>query len=111
MGGGAVLSLQNYKCHIKIDIVINNYSSYFLKSNKVFDQFDTDASWSLSKPEIKYACNCLGLKAWDIDEFFIGLDTNKDGEISLMEFKENLPSYLFKAMAAKLSHDGLIEGF
>ena len=42
--GGAVLSLQNYKCHIKIDIVINNYSSYFLKSNKVFDQFDTDAS-------------------------------------------------------------------
>merc|ERR1711862_580176 len=41
---------------------------------KVFDQFDTDNSGSLSKEEIKYACNCLGLKAWDIEEFFTGLD-------------------------------------
>merc|ERR1712110_1133782 len=77
---------------------------------KVFDQFDTDNSGSLSKEEIKYACNCLGLEAWDIDEFFTGLDENKDGEISLQEFKDNLPPYVFKAMSAKLSKDGLIEG-
>ena len=77
----------------------------------MFDQFDTDASGSLSKDEIKYGCNCLGLKAWDIDEFFVGLDENADGEISLSEFKDNLPSYVFKAMATKLTHDGLIEGF
>ena len=68
---------------------------------QVFDQFDTDASGSLSKDEIKYGCNCLGLKAWDIDEFFVGLDENSDGEISLSEFKDNLPSYVFKAMAKK----------
>ena len=78
---------------------------------QVFDQFDTDASGSLSKDEIKYGCNCLGLKAWDIDEFFVGLDENADGEISLSEFKDNLPSYVFKAMATKLMNDGLIEGF
>ena len=78
---------------------------------QVFDQFDTDASGSLSKDEIKYGCNCLGLKAWDIDEFFVGLDENADGEISLSEFKDNLPSYVFKAMATKLTNDGLIEGF
>merc|ERR1711944_26664 len=77
---------------------------------KVFDQFDTDNSGSLSKEEIKYACNCLGLKAWDIDEFFPGLDENGDGEISLQEFKDNLPPYVFKAMSAKLTKDGLIEG-
>merc|ERR1711944_160534 len=77
---------------------------------KVFDQFDTDNSGSLSKEEIKYACNCLGLKAWDIDEFFTGLDENADGEISLQEFKDNLPPYVFKAMSAKLTKDGLIEG-
>jgi len=77
---------------------------------KVFDQFDTDNSGSLSKEEIKYACNCLGLKAWDIDEFFVGLDENGDGEISLQEFKDNLPPYVFKAMAGKLTKDGLIEG-
>ena len=53
--------------------------------------------------------NCLGLKAWDLNEFFVGLDTNKDGEISLNEFKENLPSYVFKAMAQKLNDQGLIE--
>ena len=89
--------------------MLSHSYSYFIV--KVFDQFDTDNSGSLSKEEIKYACNCLGLKAWDIDEFFIGLDSNKDGEISLQEFKDNLPPYVFKAMAQKLSHDGLIEGF
>ena len=86
-------------------------SWYFANSLlKVFDQFDTDNSGSLSKEEIKYACNCLGLKAWDIDEFFVGLDENGDGEISLQEFKDNLPPYVFKAMAGKLTKDGLIEG-
>merc|ERR1719412_1516802 len=44
---------------------------------KVFDQMDTDNSGALSKEEIKNACNCLGLKAWDIDEFFVGSDVNK----------------------------------
>jgi len=77
---------------------------------KVFDQIDTDSSGSLSKEEIIHAMNCLGLKAWDLEEFFVGLDVNKDGEISLTEFKENLPSYVFKAMAQKLNDQGLIEG-
>jgi len=77
---------------------------------KVFDQFDTDNSGSLSKDEIKNAMNCLGLKAWDVNEFFNGLDEDKNGEISLAEFKDNLPSYVFKAMAQKLNDQGLIEG-
>merc|ERR1712184_215396 len=76
---------------------------------KVFDQFDTDNSGSLSKDEIKNAMNCLGLKAWDVNEFFNGLDEDKNGEISLAEFKDNLPSYVFKAMAQKLNDQGLIE--
>merc|ERR1712062_929613 len=65
---------------------------------------------SLSKDEIKNAMNCLGLKAWDVNEFFNGLDEDKNGEISLAEFKDNLPSYVFKAMAQKLNDQGLIEG-
>ncbi len=69
---------------------------------------DTDNSGALSKQEIKNACNCLGLKAWDIDEFFVGLDTNADGEISLAEFKDNLPKFVLQAMATKLANDGLI---
>jgi len=77
---------------------------------KVFDQFDTDNSGSLSKDEIINAMNCLGLKAWDMEEFFVGLDVNNDGEVSLAEFKDNLPPYVFKAMAAKLNAQGLIEG-
>merc|ERR1712140_110435 len=77
---------------------------------KVFDQFDTDNSGSLSKEEIINAMNCLGLKAWDVNEFFNGLDEDKNGEISLSEFKDNLPSYVFKAMSQKLNKDGLIEG-
>jgi len=77
---------------------------------KIFDQFDTDNSGSLSKDEIKNAMSCLGLKAWDVNEFFVGLDVNGDGEISLAEFKDNLPSYVFKAMAQKLTAQGLIEG-
>ena len=76
---------------------------------KVFDQFDTDHSGSLCKDEIIHAMNCLGLKAWDLNEFFVGLDTNKDGEISLNEFRENLLSYVFKAMTQKLNDQGLIE--
>lgn len=71
---------------------------------------DTDNSGALSKEEIKNACNCLGLKAWDIDEFFVGLDVNKDGEIELKDFKDNLPTFVYQAMAAKLTNDGLIEG-
>jgi len=78
---------------------------------KVFDQMDTDNSGALSKQEIKDACSCLGLKAWDIDEFFVGLEVNADGEIELAEFKSNLPKFVFDAMAAKLSKDGLIDGF
>ena len=85
-------------------------NTFSISKIKVFDQFDTDNSGSLSKEEIKYACNCLGLKAWDIDEFFVGLDENGDGEISLQEFKDNLPPYVFKAMQGKLTKDGLIEG-
>ena len=54
--------------------------------------------------------NCLGLKAWDMEEFFVGLDVNQDGEVSLAEFKDNLPPYVFKAMATKLNDQGLIEG-
>ena len=54
--------------------------------------------------------NCLGLKAWDVNEFFNGLDEDKNGEISLAEFKDNLPSYVFKAMSQKLNDQGLIEG-
>ena len=102
-----MLSLQT---KLKKDLLYksNQFRTLF---EQVFDQFDTDASGSLSKDEIKYGCNCLGLKAWDIDEFFVGLDENADGEISLSEFKDNLPSYVFKAMATKLTNDGLIEGF
>jgi Ca2+-binding EF-hand superfamily protein len=76
----------------------------------VFDQMDADNSGTLSKDEIKNAMVCLGLKAWDADEFFVGLDENADGEISLQEFKDNLPSYVYKAMAQKLNDQGLIEG-
>ena len=83
---------------------------FFILKIKVFDQFDTDNSGSLSKDEIKNAMNCLGLKAWDVNEFFNGLDEDKNGEISLAEFKDNLPSYVFKAMAQKLNDQGLIEG-
>jgi Ca2+-binding EF-hand superfamily protein len=72
---------------------------------------DVDNSGALSKEEIKAACSCLGLKAWDIDEFFVGLEVNSDGEIELSEFKSNLPKFVFDAMASKLSKDGLIEGF
>jgi len=77
---------------------------------KVFDQMDADNSGWLSKDEIKNAMSCLGLKAWDANEFFVGLDTNGDGEISLSEFKDNLPPYVYKAMAKKLNDQGLIEG-
>ena len=83
---------------------------FFILKIKVFDQFDTDNSGSLSKDEIKNAMNCLGLKAWDVNEFFNGLDEDKNGEISLAEFKDNLLSYVFKAMAQKLNDQGLIEG-
>ena len=76
----------------------------------MFDQFDTDHSGDLSKDEIMNAMKALGLKAWDLNEFFVGLDTNQDGKISLAEFKDNLPSYVFKAMAQKLNDQGLIEG-
>ena len=69
---------------------------------------DTDNSGALSKQEIKNACNCLGLKAWDIDEFFVGLEVDANGEIALNEFKDNLPSYVLQAMSAKLAKDGLI---
>ena len=71
---------------------------------------DTDNSGALSKEEIKNACNCLGLKAWDIDEFFVGLEVDKNGEIALADFKDNLPKFVYQAMAAKLTKDGLIEG-
>ena len=74
----------------------------------MFDKIDVDGSGTLSKEEIKDACYCLGLRAWDINEFFNGLDENKDGEISLKEFKENLPSYVFAAMSTKMADQGLI---
>jgi len=77
---------------------------------KVFDQIDADKSGTLSKEEIINAMKALGLKAWDLNEFFVGLDTNADGEVSLQEFKENLPSYVFTAMAKKLNDQGLITG-
>jgi Ca2+-binding EF-hand superfamily protein len=76
----------------------------------VFDQMDADKSGTLSKDEIKNAMICLGLKAWDVNEFFVGLDEDQNGEISLQEFKDNLPSYVYKAMAQKLNDQGLIEG-
>lgn len=75
---------------------------------KVFDCMDADNSGALSKEEIKNACSCLGLKAWDIDEFFVGLETDANGEISLNDFKDNLPSYVLQAMSSKLAKDGLI---
>merc|ERR1711933_671686 len=80
------------------------------KAEEVLASIDADNSGSLSKEEIKNAMNCLGLKAWDVNEFFNGLDEDKNGEISLAEFKDNLPSYVFKAMAQKLNDQGLIEG-
>ena len=85
-------------------------NTFSISEIKVFDQFDTDNSGSLSKEEIINAMNCLGLKAWDVNEFFNGLDEDKNGEISLSEFKDNLPSYVFKAMSQKLNDQGLIEG-
>merc|ERR1712228_190712 len=64
---------------------------------KVFDSMDADNSGALSKEEIKNACSCLGLKAWDVDA---------NGEIGLADFKDNLPSYVLQAMSAKLAKDG-----
>ena len=76
----------------------------------MFDQIDADKSGTLSKEEVINAMKALGLKAWDLNEFFVGLDVNQDGEVSLAEFKDNLPSYVFKAMAQKLNDQGLITG-
>ena len=76
----------------------------------MFDQIDADKSGTLSKEEVINAMKALGLKAWDLNEFFVGLDTNADGEVSLAEFKDNLPSYVFAAMAKKLNDQGLITG-
>ena len=57
---------------------------------------------------------CLGLKAWDLDQMFDTMDVNKDGEVSLDEFKAHLKSpankYVFQAMLKKLNDQGLISG-
>ena len=56
---------------------------------------------------------CLGLKAWDLDQMFDTMDVNKDGEVSLDEFKAHLQrnKYVFQAMAKKMNDQGLISGF
>jgi Ca2+-binding EF-hand superfamily protein len=78
---------------------------------KVFDQFDTDNSGSLSKAEIKNAMKCLGLKGWDWEQMFESMDQNADGEISIQEFKDGVPSQVLQIMSGKLNDMGLIEGF
>jgi len=78
---------------------------------KVFDQFDTDKSGDLSKEELKNAIACLGLtETVNVDELVKNMDTNADGEISIQEFKDNLPKNILQTMSAKLNEKGLIEG-
>ena len=54
---------------------------------------------------------CLGLKGVvDVDELLKNMDTDANGEISIAEFKNNLPKNVLQAMSAKLTDAGLIEG-
>jgi Ca2+-binding EF-hand superfamily protein len=79
---------------------------------RVFDQFDSDKSGSLSVDEIKSAMVCLLGNAWDLDQLFENMDVDKDGEVSLEEFKYYLErnKFIYQAMAKKMSDQGLIEG-
>ena len=78
----------------------------------MFDQFDTDHSGDLSPAEIKRAIACLGLKdVVNVDELVKNMDTDANGEISIQEFRDNLPKEVLQAMSAKLNEAGLIEGF
>jgi Ca2+-binding EF-hand superfamily protein len=79
---------------------------------KVFDQFDTDKSGDLSKDEIKNALVCLGLSdTINVDDLLKDMDDDANGEISIEEFRNNLPKSVLQAMSAKLNEVGLIEGF
>lgn len=75
---------------------------------KVFDQIDADKSGTLSKKEIKQAMACLGLKGWDWEQMFEAMDQNADGEISIEEFKDCVPTQVLMAMNTKLGDMGLI---
>ena len=78
----------------------------------MFDQFDTDKSGDLSKEEIRAAIICLGLKdTVNVDDLLKDMDTDANGEISIEEFRNNLPKSVLQAMSAKLNEAGLIEGF
>lgn len=54
---------------------------------------------------------CLGLKGWDWEQMFESMDQNADGEISIQEFKDGVPSQVLQIMSGKLNDMGLIEGF
>eukprot|EP00966_Prymnesium_polylepis_P198395 4597726-Prymnesium_polylepis.1 len=78
---------------------------------KVFGQFDTDGSGTLSLAELKRALACLGLAKLDVEEALSGFDEDGDAQISLAEWKANLHERTLQLMAKKLDERGLVAGF
>jgi len=80
----------------------------------VFNQFDTDDSGALSKMELKRACKALGMTEQTdvvVEDLIDKMDTDKNGEIDLKEWTDNLPKEFKQLMASKLDEKGLIKGF
>ena len=78
---------------------------------KVFAQFDTDDSGTLTKIELKRAFACLGLKKLDIDEVLAAFDTDGDEQIDLAEWKAGLKPETLRIITKKLDENGLVAGF
>lgn len=80
---------------------------------KVFRQFDTDDSGLLNRAELTRAMAALGLKAKGFDPAVImdKMDSNRDGMIDLMEWKNSMPPELYTAIVEKLGQDGVVQGF
>ncbi|KAK3274064.1 hypothetical protein CYMTET_17733 [Cymbomonas tetramitiformis] len=80
---------------------------------KVFRQFDTDDSGLLNRAELTRAMAALGLKAKGFDPAVImdKMDSNHDGMIDLMEWKNSMPPELYTAIVEKLGQDGVVQGF
>ena len=82
---------------------------------KVFAQFDTDDSGTLSVIELKRALACLGIKKVDqegtcrhVDEVMASFDSDGDQQIDLAEWKAGLKPATLTMMAKKLDENGLV---